>query len=297
MEKNNDSMNVDNDATQQGGEKIVWTDECANVYKNELESDEFLNSLFMATNVLSTSVNDGLNQFVNALYSAAACMVRSVGHNTKRFNDWFDYECIQKQKEVKRLLKRAQRCKKEKDKKEKRKEYAVSRKEYVKLRKAKETEFEEQRLKKLKDSMNDSKTFWSVIRSVNRKSRIYNEISIEQWYNHFWAVFNDSYENVTQEETIVDDEDDSEPLFNGSISKEEVVAGINHLKSGKSTGPDNITSEMLKNANVPIIEFLVKLFNQLFQNGKFPTEWAKSIIIPIHKKGDINIPIIIVEYH
>lgn len=115
--KNNDSMNVDNDATQQGGEKIVWTDECANVYKNELESDEFLNSLFMATNVLSTNVNDGLNQFVNALYSAAACMVRSVGHNIKQFNDWFDYECIRKRKEVKRLLKRAQRCKKEKEKK------------------------------------------------------------------------------------------------------------------------------------------------------------------------------------
>ena len=35
--------------------------------------------------------------------------------------------------------------------------------------------------------------------------------------------------------------------------------------------------------------FKFKLF-KLYDEGIFPTEWFKSIIVPIHKKGDANIP-------
>eukprot|EP00745_Piridium_sociabile_P027424 TRINITY_DN4419_c0_g1_i9.p1 TRINITY_DN4419_c0_g1~~TRINITY_DN4419_c0_g1_i9.p1 ORF type:complete len:266 (-),score=25.53 TRINITY_DN4419_c0_g1_i9:396-1193(-) len=47
---------------------------------------------------------------------------------------------------------------------------------------------------------------------------------------------------------------------------------------------------MLKHANSKVVDFLVALFNNLFQSGTFPTEWAKSIIVPLHKKGDVNNP-------
>ena len=36
--------------------------------------------------------------------------------------------------------------------------------------------------------------------------------------------------------------------------------------------------------------FLVQLFNKLYDEGIFSKEWSKSIIVPIHKKGDGNIP-------
>ena len=36
--------------------------------------------------------------------------------------------------------------------------------------------------------------------------------------------------------------------------------------------------------------FLFQLFNKLYDEGIFPKEWSKSIIVPIHKKGDANIP-------
>lgn len=39
-----------------------------------------------------------------------------------------------------------------------------------------------------------------------------------------------------------------------------------------------------------LLPFIIKLFNRLFTNGEFPKAWAKSIIVPIHKKGCIHSP-------
>ena len=33
-----------------------------------------------------------------------------------------------------------------------------------------------------------------------------------------------------------------------------------------------------------------KLFNRLFLNGIVPSCWSQSILVPLHKKGDIIIP-------
>ncbi|WP_294046725.1 reverse transcriptase family protein, partial [Thiolapillus sp.] len=33
---------------------------------------------------------------------------------------------------------------------------------------------------------------------------------------------------------------------------------------------------------------MTKLFNTIFDKGIYPSEWAKAIIIPIHKKGNIH---------
>ena len=100
-------------------------------------------------------------------------------------------------------------------------------------------------------------------------------------------------DTLTQADEIADaetDEEMPEVLFNKAISKQEVVASIGKLKSGKSAGPDKIIGEMLKHAIEVVIDFLVKLFNKIFDGGMFPREWSKSIIVSSHKKGDVNQP-------
>ena len=47
---------------------------------------------------------------------------------------------------------------------------------------------------------------------------------------------------------------------------------------------------MLEHANEVVTDFLVKLFNKIFDAGTFPREWSRSIIVPIHKKGGVNQP-------
>ena len=35
--------------------------------------------------------------------------------------------------------------------------------------------------------------------------------------------------------------------------------------------------------------FLARVFQGIFERGYFPYEWGKFVIIPIHKKGAINV--------
>ena len=39
-----------------------------------------------------------------------------------------------------------------------------------------------------------------------------------------------------------------------------------------------------------MLPFIIKLFNRLFENGEFPVQWTKIILIPLHKKGNVNNP-------
>ena len=78
--------------------------------------------------------------------------------------------------------------------------------------------------------------------------------------------------------------------LDAEISEDEVRKALRGLKSGKASGPDDISAEMLKTAEDVIIEFLVKLFNTLFMNGIYPEGWKEAIIVPVYKKGDKDSP-------
>ena len=45
---------------------------------------------------------------------------------------------------------------------------------------------------------------------------------------------------------------------------------------------------MLKSGIDIIVPFLKHIFQYIFDNGIFPSDWSKSIIVPIHKKGDVD---------
>ena len=47
---------------------------------------------------------------------------------------------------------------------------------------------------------------------------------------------------------------------------------------------------MLMHLDDSVLDFLVLVFNKLFETATFPVEWSKSIIVPIYKKGDANNP-------
>ena len=72
------------------------------------------------------------------------------------------------------------------------------------------------------------------------------------------------------------------------ISPDEVRLVVRKLKAGKASEHDNILAEMLKVGREHFVKFLTTLFNHLFSSGSFQDMWAKSVILPIHKKGDIH---------
>ena len=76
--------------------------------------------------------------------------------------------------------------------------------------------------------------------------------------------------------------------LNRAIDPQEIREAIRKLKSGKAHGCDGILADMLKHVGDTAVQFLAKLFNAVFDEGVYPQEWSKAIIIPMFKKGNKN---------
>ena len=64
---------------------------------------------------------------------------------------------------------------------------------------------------------------------------------------------------------------------------------IDKLKSGKSPGIDNINAELLKDSQDMAITKLQSLFNRILEEQKVPSDWKRSLIVKIPKKGDLTL--------
>ena len=69
----------------------------------------------------------------------------------------------------------------------------------------------------------------------------------------------------------------------------EINKAIKNLKKSKSAGPDLIINEFLKFCFPVLKPYLHKLFNVIISTGTYPGLWSESFIVPIFKKGDIEI--------
>jgi len=58
------------------------------------------------------------------------------------------------------------------------------------------------------------------------------------------------------------------------------------LKSHKSPGIDQIPAELIKTGGRTIRCAIHKLIIAIWNKEELPEEWKKSVIVPIHKKGD-----------
>ena len=103
------------------------------------------------------------------------------------------------------------------------------------------------------------------------------------------ATDTDNRDCDLQETTDAADDYNSDAL-NGDITETEARQALNTLKKGKDAGEDCIPKDLLKIAGDSIIHHLAELFSGIFRPGSYPSEWAKAIIQPIHKKGDTTNP-------
>lgn len=71
-----------------------------------------------------------------------------------------------------------------------------------------------------------------------------------------------------------------------SCSEEEVFHLLSTYKTKTASGPDGISSIMLRNTATSIFSKLTFLFNLSLSSGKVPSQWKVSNVIPIFKSGD-----------
>lgn len=86
-------------------------------------------------------------------------------------------------------------------------------------------------------------------------------------------------------------QEENEPIIHDSttldrFSDSEIMKKIDRLKYDKSHGPDGIPNEAIKIGKFLLAPHLTNLFNKILNDRKIPTDWAKSDIILLYKKGD-----------
>ncbi|XP_037870090.1 LINE-1 retrotransposable element ORF2 protein [Bombyx mori] len=122
-----------------------------------------------------------------------------------------------------------------------------------------------------------SKT-WAIVNDKNELITELDQIS-ETWKRYCQSLFQDPQ---SRQFTSTDPNDeDLEP----SILLSEVRAAIKHLKHRKATGRDAIPIETIKALGERGDDMFHKICNRVWQTGVWPSEWAHTVLTPLHKKG------------
>ena len=122
-----------------------------------------------------------------------------------------------------------------------------------------------------------------------KRSNVSDKIDTSERYDHFKSILGHTF-NETADKSNVQDNDvaeEADHVLNQEIAVDEVQKADTNLKPGKACGLHNILAEMLKAGGQDVILFMTKLFHRIFDRGIYLSEWAKAIIVPVHKKGNI----------
>ena len=103
--------------------------------------------------------------------------------------------------------------------------------------------------------------------------------------NHFKNLLSAEEPAVNEEVRTIFDE---LPINTAPFTLDEIEASAAKLKNGKASGKDGMPPELLKIDEVQ--EKLLPLLNEIYNMESPPGQWLKSLIIPIHKKGDTSDP-------
>jgi hypothetical protein len=101
---------------------------------------------------------------------------------------------------------------------------------------------------------------------------------LNRWKTYFSQLLNVYVSEVRQIDVHMPD-----PLVPGP-GRPEVEIAIAKLKKYKSTGSDEILTELIQ-AGGEILSAINKLINFVWNKQELPDQWKESIIVPVHKKG------------
>ena len=84
---------------------------------------------------------------------------------------------------------------------------------------------------------------------------------------------------------LLNEDKTEDPTLNLTFNMRELEGSLQQLEDKKATGEDTIENAMLKNLPSISKQYLLDLFNKLWNEGTYPKDWKTSIILPILKPG------------
>lgn len=116
-----------------------------------------------------------------------------------------------------------------------------------------------------------------------------SEERLNNWFDHFNSLLGKpNQNNLNLDEPFFNQKiSDTLPIQTGPFTMEELQVSLKRLKTHKTPGPDNISSTIWK---CPLFhKQLLEFCNETYKGNK-PAAFSKSYIIPLPKKGDLQLP-------
>ena len=278
--------------------RYEFDDNSITQYKSNLTltfTNTFISRFCVRIDSAEHDINDIVFDLDKVLLQCADTCKRTNKYTSRQQPAWFDKACaaLKRQKYKNLRIYRNHRTDRNLEL------YRQSKRQFKAECDKKKSEYQASTLDELIDSIKDSKSFSNKVNSLTKNKPVENSISMEDWKDHFENLFEDATANdlvegesssvsdiICEEEQPLDEIQDH--IFNSEITNEEILKSVKSLKSGKSAGMNGITPEFFIHGGESILVILNRLFNRIFSSGEYPTSWASSIIVPIHKKGDVN---------
>ncbi|CAH8660484.1 unnamed protein product [Heterobilharzia americana] len=115
----------------------------------------------------------------------------------------------------------------------------------------------------------------SVIHSQGRR--------LERWVEHFEEQFN--WPPATSALPAIQSHPESD-IEIGLQTLEEVEKAVGNLKRGRAAGPDGLTPDVYKDGGGVLLVRLTEVLTSIWESNTIPSNWSKSRIIPVFKKGE-----------
>jgi len=256
--------------------RLVWQDKKQDSYNTQLLSVincEYINH-----------VSD-INQKVEVLKEKIKVSA-GLNSNSKSLapkNKWYDWQCENARRRMLKALNKLRKF----NTPEFREDYKSSRSFYLKICREKKALKYENDIAAL-ESVKNSKDWWALANGLKQsKPKINTNLSSNDFRVHFEALLKQDscVNNISWSLPMV-----SDPFLDAPFELRELRLVLNSLKDKKAPGKDRIPYEFYKYAPLEFQEEVLALLNQIFLRSDFPRSFRTSIIVPLFKKGDPNLP-------
>ena len=275
-----------------------WNENCKNEFVNILKNDVNLLQNIVAENEsvdciidkFSSFVTDRANPFFKKVIKVKNDIIFECA-DLKERQLWYDENCVSKKQFLQEAIRDFNLMKSEQN----RKKVFDARKDYKYYCRKCKLKFKRDRCKNMNDLRKKKpREFWKLFKRKN--TNLKTNLSENEFYDYFKQLSSEIAENNPEE--VLNymqgfEQNERESTFcelDEQISRKEILDAIKRLHTNKSGGIDNLINEYFKYAAEILIEPLFILFNKILDSKTFPQNWAIGLIVPIHKKGDIDDP-------
>ncbi|XP_075162649.1 uncharacterized protein LOC142235283 [Haematobia irritans] len=250
--------------------KLIWKDS----YKAEYQSN--LNNKLLYTHDITC-----IKELTDIVITAAP--TRNGDLIFKPNKKWFNNRCYWARKKSFNLLAKFRKSSLDRDKQN----YLNAKRKYKEVCETSKQMYYARLTQKLNETSN-GKEWWKLVREINdQEFHISNCLSANTLKEHFRELLKPDLEliNIHYAPALV---------TNNSLDQDITITEIKDMlmktKPNKAPGEDRITYEYFANATDEFLTQLAKIYSKIYKENRIDSEFQRSVIFPIHKKGSLENP-------